>query len=132
MKALIWKELRENLKWAVLPVLLTVGLYALGGTPNQTKILKADVLLVQSLVAAVFGAAAHHQQVARLGDDISGVTHRVPFFGGCGLDFGDSVAVDDRAHCIPVHIRSRLHNGGHQLLHVRDWPVRRRRCTAAR
>ena len=63
MKALIWKELRENLKWAVLPVLLTAGIYVLGGTPNQTKILKADVLIVQSLIAAVFGAALGFLQI---------------------------------------------------------------------
>src|SRR5262245_41099648 len=63
MRALLWKECRENLKWAALPVLLIGGIFALGGTPNVSKLLKQDVLLAHALITAVFGAALGFLQV---------------------------------------------------------------------
>jgi hypothetical protein len=53
MKALIWKELRENLKWAVLALLLVGGIKALLGPPS---LMDYEWLQFVSFIAAVFGA----------------------------------------------------------------------------
>lgn len=60
MKALLWKEFQENLKWAVLPVVLIFGIFALGSVP---PLLKQDPLMALSAIAAVFGAALGFLQV---------------------------------------------------------------------
>ena len=60
MKALIWKELRENLKWAVLALLLVGGIKALLGPPS---LMDYEFLQFISLVAAVFGAVLGFLQV---------------------------------------------------------------------
>jgi hypothetical protein len=60
MKALIWKECRENLKWAVLPMLLVGGIKALIGPPS---LMDYEFLQFLSLVAAVSGATLGFLQV---------------------------------------------------------------------
>src|SRR5262249_28492632 len=60
MKSLIWKECQENLKWAVLPVLLLGGLMALLGPPS---LMSYGVLLYLGLITAVFGAVLGFLQV---------------------------------------------------------------------
>jgi hypothetical protein len=75
MKALIWKECYENLKWAVLPVLLLGGLLALLGPPS---LMNYGALLVLGLIAAVFGAVLGFLQVfpESRGDRRSLLLHR--------------------------------------------------------
>jgi hypothetical protein len=60
MKTLIWKEWRENLKWAAVPILLLGGPMAVYGIPS---LMDDSFLLGFSLVAAVFGAALGFLQV---------------------------------------------------------------------
>jgi hypothetical protein len=75
MKSLIWKECRENLKWAVLPVLVLGGLMALLGPPS---LMNYSALLVLGLIAAVFGAVLGFLQVfpESHGDKRSLLLHR--------------------------------------------------------
>jgi hypothetical protein len=54
MKSLLWKEWRENLKWAALPLLLLGAIMAFLGPPS---IMEYRFLLFLSLVAAVAGSA---------------------------------------------------------------------------
>ena len=60
MKAMIWKEWRENFKWAVLPTLLILGSMALLGVPMLTD---SEFLLYVHLVAGLFGAVLGFLQV---------------------------------------------------------------------
>ncbi len=75
MKALIWKEFRENLKWAVLPAVPVLGLMAMFGAP---PLLERVVLFYVSLVAAAFGAGLGFLQVffESSGDKRSLLLHR--------------------------------------------------------
>lgn len=75
MKSLIWKEWRENFKWAVLPVLLVGGLMLLVGPP---PLMNYGFLLVCGLIAAVFGAVLGFLQVfpESHGDKRSLLLHR--------------------------------------------------------
>jgi hypothetical protein len=75
MKALIWKELRENLKWIAVPTLLIAGLFALWGAP----LLFDDFFLFYvSLIAGLFGAGLGFLQVffESSGDKRSLLLHR--------------------------------------------------------
>ncbi len=75
MKALIWKEIHENLKWAALPVLLLGGLMALDGPP---ALMRANTSLFLSFIAAACAALLGFLQVffeAR-GDQRSMLLHR--------------------------------------------------------
>ena len=60
MKALLWKEWRENRKWAALPLLLLVLVTGLFGHFN---LMDWRLLLFLSFVAALFGAALGFVQV---------------------------------------------------------------------
>jgi hypothetical protein len=75
MKALIWKECQENLKWAALPVLVLGGLMVLLGPPD---LLNYGTLLILGLIAAVFGAVLGFLQVfsESRGDKRSLLLHR--------------------------------------------------------
>jgi hypothetical protein len=75
MKSLLWKEWRENFKWAVMPVLLLGGLMALLGAPS---LMNYGALLVLGLIAAVFGAVLGFLQVfpESHGDKRSLLLHR--------------------------------------------------------
>ena len=53
MKPLVWKELRENLKWTVVPILLIVGPMAMFGA---FPLMDRGLLFYAALIAAVFGA----------------------------------------------------------------------------
>jgi hypothetical protein len=62
MRSLLWKEWRENLKWAGLPALLTLlPLVLLGGPAEPVPGVSGAFLLF--LIAAVFGAALGFLQV---------------------------------------------------------------------
>jgi hypothetical protein len=63
MKPLIWKEFRENFKWAALVVLLLGGITILQGPPTLLKFMKQEFLLPVSLFAAGCGAALGFLQV---------------------------------------------------------------------
>jgi hypothetical protein len=75
MKSLIWKEWRENFKWAILPVLLLGGLMLLLGPPS---LMNYGALLICGLIAAVFGAVLGFLQVfpEAHGDKRSLLLHR--------------------------------------------------------
>ncbi len=60
MRSLIWKELRENLKWLPLPAVIILGPTALLG-PNQ--LLNMGRLVYASIIAALFGAVLGYMQV---------------------------------------------------------------------
>jgi hypothetical protein len=60
MKALIWKECRENLKWAGLPALLILGPMGFFGVP---ELMDLGYLFYVSLVAALFAAVLGFLQV---------------------------------------------------------------------
>jgi hypothetical protein len=60
MKALIWKEWHENLKWAVVPLLILGGPMALFGPPG---LMDFEFLQFLSLLAGLFGAALGFLQV---------------------------------------------------------------------
>jgi hypothetical protein len=60
MKPLIWKEFRENLKWAVLPMLLILGAMAMFGA---FPLLEKGLLFYAALIAASFGAGLGFLQV---------------------------------------------------------------------
>jgi hypothetical protein len=60
MRALLWKECQENLKWATLPPLLLGGLMALLGPP---ALMHYGVLLILALFAALFAAVLGFVQV---------------------------------------------------------------------
>jgi hypothetical protein len=62
MKPLIWKECRENLKWAVLPGLLILLPMVLLGGPSEPMPGSGESFLF-SLIAAVFGASLGFLQV---------------------------------------------------------------------
>jgi hypothetical protein len=62
MKSLIWKEWRENLKWAVLPSLVILLPMLLLGGPNEAMPGVSGAFLFY-LIAAVFGAALGFVQV---------------------------------------------------------------------
>jgi hypothetical protein len=75
MKALIWKEFRENLKWAVLPPLLIFGSMGMFGA---FMLLDKGPLFLVSLFAAVSGAGLGFLQVffESSGDKRSLLLHR--------------------------------------------------------
>jgi hypothetical protein len=75
MKSLIWKELRENLKWLPLPLLLILGPTPLLGPHHLMDIGR---LLYASIVAGVFGAMLGFLQVhaESQGDKRSLLLHR--------------------------------------------------------
>ncbi|HKB39406.1 MAG TPA: hypothetical protein VKD72_23415, partial [Gemmataceae bacterium] len=75
MKALIWKELRENFKWAPLPALAIFGLIALFGA---LPLMHPMAWFFVGLVAAAFGAALGFLQVyfESQGDKRSLLLHR--------------------------------------------------------
>jgi hypothetical protein len=75
MRALIWKEWHENLKWAAVPVLLILGPMAVFGA---APLLAAGHLFYVSLVAALFGAVLGFLQVfpESRGDRRSLLLHR--------------------------------------------------------
>src|SRR5262245_52150921 len=75
MRMLLWREIRENLKWATLPGLVIGGLMALMGTPS---LMDPGVLLIVSLIAGVFGAVLGFLQVhsESRGDKRSLLLHR--------------------------------------------------------
>jgi hypothetical protein len=75
MKALIWKECHENLKWAMLPVLLLGGLMALQGPP---ALMRYNTSLFLSLIAAVSAGALGFLQVVfeSRGDQRAMLLHR--------------------------------------------------------
>jgi hypothetical protein len=60
MKVLIWKEFRENLKWAPLPTLLILGPIGLFGA---FPLLEKGALFYVSLIAAAFGAGLGFLQI---------------------------------------------------------------------
>src|SRR5262245_46210858 len=75
MKSLIWKEWREQFKWAVLPTFLILGPMGLMGVP---ALMDPEYLFYVHLVAALFGAVLGFLQViaeAR-GDKRSLLLHR--------------------------------------------------------
>jgi hypothetical protein len=76
MMALIWKEFRENLKWAVLPSLLILVPIVLFGGPGEPPV--GTDLVAFHLLAAVFGAALGFVQVysESRGDKRSLLLHR--------------------------------------------------------
>jgi hypothetical protein len=63
MRPLIWKEFRENFKWAALVVFLLGGLTALQGPPSPLKLMKHEFLLLVSLFAAGCGTGLGFLQV---------------------------------------------------------------------
>jgi hypothetical protein len=63
MKSLIWKECRENLQWAVLPVLLLGAMTVIIGPPHLQKFMMPEWLLLVSLFTAGSGAALGLLQV---------------------------------------------------------------------
>ena len=71
-------------------------------------------------LAAVLGAAAHHQQVAGLGDDDGGIPRRVPVLGRRRRDLGHAFFVDDGPDGAPVDVGGRVHHRRHELLDVGD------------
>src|SRR5262245_14394754 len=75
MKALIWKELRENFKWVPLPALAIFGLMALTG---PLPLMHPVAWFFVGLVAAAFGAALGFLQVyfESQGDKRSLLLHR--------------------------------------------------------
>jgi hypothetical protein len=75
MRSLLWKEWRENLKWAVLPPLVLLGTMALLGA---FPLLEKSSLFVVSLCAALFGAGLGFLQVffESQGDRRSLLLHR--------------------------------------------------------
>jgi hypothetical protein len=75
MKPLIWKECRENLKWAALPMLLILGPMGMFGA---FPLLERSLLFYAGLVAALFGAALGFLQVflESQGDKRSILLHR--------------------------------------------------------
>src|SRR5262249_16787721 len=75
MKALIWKELRENIKWVALPTLVIGGIMAVLGPPF---LMSYGTLFILALITAIFGAVLGFLQVfpeAR-GDKRSLLLHR--------------------------------------------------------
>jgi hypothetical protein len=107
MRSLLWKEAHENLKWAVLPLLVLGGLMALLGPPS---LMNYSALLVLGLIAAVFAAALGFLQIfpESHGDKRSLLLHRplspsriflakaavgvVLYLLGVGLPFAGAVA----------------------------------------
>jgi hypothetical protein len=75
MRSLIWKEWRENLKWAVVPSILLLGPMAVLGVP---MLLESNYLAYVSLVAALSGALLGFLQVysESTGDKRSVLLHR--------------------------------------------------------
>src|SRR5262249_20396588 len=75
MQALIWKEFRENLKWAVIPPLTLFGLMAMFGA---FPLLARGTLTYISLIAAAFGTGLGFLQVffESSGDKRSLLLHR--------------------------------------------------------
>jgi hypothetical protein len=75
MKSLIWKEFRENLKWAGLPAVLILGTMGLFGA---FPLLEKGLLFYVGLIAALFGAALGFLQVyfESQGDKRSFLLHR--------------------------------------------------------
>jgi hypothetical protein len=75
MKSLIWKELREQCKWAALPTLFILGPMALMGVP---PLMDAMFLFYVHLIAALFGAVLGLLQVLpeAHGDKRSFLLHR--------------------------------------------------------
>ncbi len=75
MNALVWKEFRENLKWAALPTLLILGPMGLFGA---FPLMEKGTLFLVSLFAAGFGAVLGFLQVffESQGDKRSLLLHR--------------------------------------------------------
>jgi hypothetical protein len=75
MKALIWKEWRENIKWTVLPTLVILSLIGLLGMP---PLMDEGALFIVGLTAAAFGSALGFLQVffESSGDKRSLLLHR--------------------------------------------------------
>ncbi len=61
MKALMWKECRENVKWVVLPTIVIGGLMALLAPPS---LMDDGSLMIFALIAGVFGAVLGFLQVS--------------------------------------------------------------------
>ena len=64
MRALVWKECHENLRWAAVPFLVLGGLLAVVGPP---ALMNYEALLVLGLFANVSGAALGFLQDTWLG-----------------------------------------------------------------
>ena len=75
MKALMWKECRENLKWLPLPTLLIGGLMAVLAPPS---LMDNGSLLIFALIAGLFGTMLGFLQVfaEAQGDKRSLLLHR--------------------------------------------------------
>src|SRR5579875_1981006 len=75
MTSLIWKELRENVKWLPVPILLILGPTALMGPHN---LMNMGRLIFAGMIAAVFAAVLGYLQVypASRGDKRSLLLHR--------------------------------------------------------
>jgi hypothetical protein len=75
MKSLIWKELRENLKWLILPIVLVLAPTFLLG-PH--RLMDMGRLLFAGIIAAVFGAMLGYLQMhsESQGDKRSLLLHR--------------------------------------------------------
>ena len=79
MKSLIWKELRENIKWAALALLpASVLAYATVSHPNALTMISPNYLFLTSVVAAAYGAALGFLQVfgEAQGDRRAWLVHR--------------------------------------------------------
>jgi hypothetical protein len=61
MKSLLWKEFRENAKWAAFPLLLFCGIFAVYG---PRPCMNGEFLVLVSVVAALFGGVLGFLQVA--------------------------------------------------------------------
>ena len=75
MKSLIWKEFRENIRWAVVPVLLILGTMGLVGA---FPLMEKGLLFFVNLLGAVFAAVLGFLQVffESSGDKRSLLLHR--------------------------------------------------------
>jgi hypothetical protein len=75
MKALMWKECRENLKWVALPTLVIGGLMAVLAPPS---LMDNGSLLIFALIAGLFGAMLGFLQIfaEAQGDKRSLLLHR--------------------------------------------------------
>jgi hypothetical protein len=75
----------------------------------------------------VLRAAAHHQQVAPFGEHVGTVANGFPLVVGLRREFLDALRVHHTSNRVPVLVRRRLDDRGHELLYVRNRPEWRRR-----